>query len=123
PATRIARSTRETGARGRTRSLILEPLPAPTGAASTLPSAEGGGSGPTRELGRPESRSGEPRERQERTMKTYEVRMSDRIENTGLDCQYFATREEAQKAADMVNEQYPEARAEVCESDQPVTLT
>lgn len=56
-------------------------------------------------------------------MKSYEVRMSDRAENTGLDCQYFATREEAQRAADLVNQGSPEAHAEVCESNQPPTLT
>jgi hypothetical protein len=56
-------------------------------------------------------------------MKTYEVRMSDQVVNTGLDNKFFATRDEADQAAAVVNCWYPEAGAEVSESDQPATLT
>lgn len=56
-------------------------------------------------------------------MKSYEVRMRDSVVNTGLDCEFFPTRNEAQKAADMVNAEYPHASADVVESDEPVSLT
>lgn len=53
---------------------------------------------------------------------SYEVRMSDRVENTGLDCQRFASREEAQQAADMVNAEHAGAGAEVIEvAGEPTT--
>lgn len=44
----------------------------------------------------------------------WEVRMSDSAENTGLDGAVFASREDAQAAADVVNAEFPRARAEVC---------
>jgi hypothetical protein len=53
----------------------------------------------------------------------YEVRMSDSVENTGLDCQVFASLDEAQRAADVVNSANPAAHAEVSETNMPVTLT
>lgn len=56
-------------------------------------------------------------------MTTYEVRMNDRTQNTGLDCQYFATRDEAEQAASVVNGMHADAWAEVCESDQDPTIT
>jgi len=49
--------------------------------------------------------------------------MADSVENTGLDCQFFETREEAEQAAVAVNAMYTEAGAEVFESVQPVTIT
>ena len=39
-------------------------------------------------------------------MAAFEVRMSDRFENTGLDGQLFATREEAQQAVEVAAECY-----------------
>lgn len=56
-------------------------------------------------------------------MKTYEVRLSDRVENTGLDNQYFATREDAERAAAVVNGLHSAAHAEVSESDSETTIT
>jgi predicted DsbA family dithiol-disulfide isomerase len=48
--------------------------------------------------------------------------MSDRVENTGLDCQRFAARDEAQQAADAVNADHPGAKAEVIEvAGEPTT--
>ena len=55
--------------------------------------------------------------------KSYEVRMSDSVENTGLDCQFFASREEAESAAATVNDMFPRAGAEVSESDEEPTIT
>ena len=53
---------------------------------------------------------------------SFEVRMSDCVENTGLDCQRFATRNEAQMAADAVNADHPGAKAEVIEvAGEPTT--
>ena len=43
---------------------------------------------------------------------SYEVRMSDSVENTGLDGVRFATLEEAELAADIVNAEYARAKAE-----------
>lgn len=43
---------------------------------------------------------------------SYEVRMSDSVENTGLEGVRFATREEAELAADIVNAEYARAKAE-----------
>jgi hypothetical protein len=57
------------------------------------------------------------------TVAAYEVRMSDRVENTGLDCQRFASREEAQQAADMVNADHPQAKAAVIEVAGKPTIT
>lgn len=54
---------------------------------------------------------------------TYEVRMADSVENTGLDCHRFASHEEAQQAADMVNAEYPAAKAEVIEVAGEPTIT
>lgn len=54
---------------------------------------------------------------------SYEVRMSDSVENTGLDNRYFATREEAQDAADTVNDMFPRAKAEVVESKEEPNIT
>lgn len=56
-------------------------------------------------------------------MTSYEVRMSDSVENTGLDNQYFSTREEAEEAAATVNSIFLRAQAEVSESDQEPTIT
>lgn len=53
----------------------------------------------------------------------YEVRMADSVENTGLDGQRFASREEAQQAADTVNADRPQARAEVVEVVGEPTIT
>lgn len=56
-------------------------------------------------------------------MMSYEVRMSDSVVNTGLDCQYFADRDEADQAAKAVNAMYPHARAGVWEAREAPTLT
>lgn len=56
-------------------------------------------------------------------MTSYEVRMADSVENTGLDCRYFATLEEAQEAANVVNAEFPRAKAEVCESKEEPNIT
>lgn len=47
---------------------------------------------------------------------SYEVRLSDSVENTGLAGAYFADRADAEKAAAVVNEMFPRAGAEVYES-------
>jgi len=39
-------------------------------------------------------------------MKTYEVLMGDRFQNAGLDCELFATREEAEKAIEIAATMY-----------------
>ena len=44
-------------------------------------------------------------------MQSYEVRLSDAVENTGLDGRRFATRGEAQQAANLVEMEFPQARA------------
>lgn len=43
----------------------------------------------------------------------FSVRMADSVENTGLDGQRFATRQEAALAASVVNAEFPRANAEV----------
>lgn len=57
--------------------------------------------------------------------KNFEVRLADRIENTGLDCEVFATRDEAEQAAAMVRSEYhaTENECDVCETDEDVTMT
>jgi len=46
---------------------------------------------------------------------SYEVRTIDSVENLGLTAARFATRAEAQEAADFVNSEFPRAGAEVIE--------
>lgn len=46
----------------------------------------------------------------------YEIRMMDSVVNTGLDGAIFSDRTEAQAAAELVNAEYPRARAEVIDS-------
>jgi len=55
--------------------------------------------------------------------KAYEVRMSDAVENTGLDCQRFASKGEAEVAAACVNDEYPNAHAQVIETEGHPTIT
>jgi len=57
--------------------------------------------------------------------KNYEVRTVNHIENTGLDCEVFATREEAERAAAMVRSDYKATvnECEVCETLADVTTT
>ena len=57
--------------------------------------------------------------------KNYEVRTANHIENTGLDCEVFATREEAEQAAVMVRSAYgaTEKDCDVCETRAAVTTT
>lgn len=54
----------------------------------------------------------------------YEVRLADRIENTGLDCHVFATKDEADRAANMVREEYSanECECQVVETSAPATI-
>lgn len=58
-------------------------------------------------------------------MKNYEVRLANRIENSGLDSEVFATKLEAQRAAKIVTEMYSAKPYEVgvCETSKPVTIT
>lgn len=54
----------------------------------------------------------------------YEVRMSDSVENTGLDGAVFPTRQEAEQAAAAVNEQHPRpVPASVVETARAVNTT
>lgn len=55
--------------------------------------------------------------------KAYEVRMSDTVQNTGLDGQRFASRSEAGAAASIVNGEFPMAHAAVAETDGEPTIT
>ena len=54
---------------------------------------------------------------------SYEIRMSDSVINTGADGAVFGTEAEAQQVADVVNGEYERARAEVCSTDDDVTMT
>ena len=56
-------------------------------------------------------------------MTSYEVRMSDSVVNTGLDDERFATREEAETAAETVNAVHEAANAEAIETTGEPTLT
>lgn len=56
-------------------------------------------------------------------MKSFEVRVSGSLENTGLDCRFFATREEAERAAHVIHLWHPRATAEVCEANEEPDLT
>ncbi len=59
------------------------------------------------------------------SQKNYEVRTANHIENTGLDGEVFATREEAEQAAAMVRSEYgcTENECDVCETRDAVTTT
>lgn len=53
---------------------------------------------------------------------SYEVRMADSVENTGLDGARFPSRWDAMQAAETVNHEHPRAKAEVVQVDgEPTT--
>jgi hypothetical protein len=56
-------------------------------------------------------------------MAAFEVRMSDRFENTGLDGQFFATRQEAEQAVEVTAEWHEGFDGVVfeCKDQEPTT--